>query len=114
MRRIFERTKHSWRILVTTFFVFMVFTVPGTKGIVAKFITVNASGETNVNLNDSDDSHDSSASHTASSGMSGAPQSADTGSPMNHSDSCSTGRRHSQSHHGHDRSRHPHYRPNGY
>ncbi len=123
MKWFLEIVKRKWRLAVTTAFVFMILMVPGSKGILGKFITVNAGGGGGHNgggghhggggHNGAGQNNTSSASGSYSS-YSGPPQPNPNYSPQSHGNGCSTGRRHTRSHHNHHKPQHSHYRPNGH
>lgn len=108
MKKVMEITKRSWRLLVTSAFVILVFTVPAAKGFLGKFMGVHASGS-HQHGNNHGNHNDNSTSRSQSYSSNSAPNSAPNASPVNNNDSCSTGRRHSHSHHGHNRTKHRHY-----
>ena len=110
MKNISNLFRKSWRAVMTTVFVLLVFTVPASKGVLSKWFNVYAAGGNNQGKNQQNN-HDSHSSNSASQTSHGSPSSSPTASPVNPGDSCSTGRRHNDSHHGHHG--HAHYRPNG-
>lgn len=105
MKIVIEGVKRSWRMLVTSVFVMLVFTVPAAKGFLGKFMGVQASGSHHQGNNHGNNQNNNSSQSQSYSSHS-APNSSPNASPVNNSDSCSTGRRHSRSHHGHKRHRH--------
>lgn len=117
MKRISELVSKSWRAVLTAVFVMLIFAVPASKGVLNKLFSVHASGggygndHGNNHSNSNDNSHNSHSSNSSGQSSHGSPHSNPTASPVNQGDSCSTGRRHSDSHHGHRG--HRHYRPNG-
>ena len=112
MRRITDLFSKSWRIVVTAIFVLLVFAVPTSKGALSKLFKVYATGGNNHGNWNNNNNHNSHSGNSAGQSSHGSPHSSPTASPVNNGDSCSTGRRHSGSHHGHRGHRH-YTRPNG-
>ena len=101
MRQIVERILRGWRMMVTSVFVVLVLTVPASKGILGKFLSVSATGGNNHGNNQANNhgnSHSHSDSHSNSGVSNSSPNSGPSASPMQPGNSCSSGR-HSRSGH---------------
>ena len=100
MKRLTEGIETKFRSFMIGLIVVLVFTIPASKGIFAKLFTVTVFGA---------EQHRHDLEMTADFSSGGAPRSRPVAGPMQNADSCSTGRQHSRSHHGHHRDRHAHY-----
>lgn len=128
MKRITESIKNNWRKLFSMLFIMAVFTMPGTKSFFDKFFSVDAKGKNQQNNQGNQNvSSTGGSTHSNGSNSSGGSTSKSTGSMSFSSNSvpstgttasrvlpptggCSTGKKHSKSHHGHHRATHAHYR----